>query len=144
MEGFEGVGEHRSTRHGRVWFHPVVLAKVQMTDHRRVPGRVREETFEGLASPVTAATFAGPRDSRSRRIAATNSRGDRSNSGPFARNTASARLALVRFDSPTRIDNSPANPSSGTSRSAMESGIPFTGGRSSARFPIRGAKKLPL
>ena len=26
----------------------------------------------------------------------------------------------------------------------MESGIPFTGGRSSAWFPIRGAKKLPL
>ena len=46
------VREHRSTRHSRVRFHPIVLAKVQMADHRRVPRSVREPAFDELPEPA--------------------------------------------------------------------------------------------
>src|SRR5207249_3010806 len=101
-------------------------------------------TFEGVARPVTARTRAGPRDSLTRRTAATNSRGDRSNWGPLARNTISAFAARDRSFSAVTIATSPTGGSSGNSRSAIDRGVPFDGGRSSACPASRGPKKLPL
>src|SRR2546427_400646 len=130
-----------ATAESDVWNRPRALSRIiRLESTTSMPAYTRMDRFEGLASPVTAAIFAGPRDSRKRSIAATNSRGDRWNSGPFARNTASVSLALGRSSSPATIPNSPAAPSSGISRSAMERGIPLDGGRSSGWFPMRGSK----
>src|SRR3989442_1552430 len=108
-----------------------------------IPAYTRTERLEGVARPVTATTFAGPSVSRTLRIMATNSRGDRSNSGPFARKTASPDFTDGRSDSPVTIAKSSATTACGISRPSRESGVPFVAGRSSGWAAGRGAKKLP-
>src|SRR5439155_244439 len=73
-----------------------------------IPAYTSTERFDGVARPVTARTFAGPRISRTRRTAATNSRGDRSNSGPFDKKSPPTDLAAARSDSPAVTAQSPA------------------------------------
>src|SRR6266571_3920050 len=100
--------------------------------------------IDDVASPVTARTFPGPSSSRTRCTAATKSRGERSNSGPLARKAASAAFAAPTSESLATIARSPTGPEGGMSRSAIDAGTPFVGGRSSGWPEDWGANRLPL
>ena len=128
-----------------VWKSPRTPSKtIRLESRRSIPAYARSAAFDGVARPVTPRTFEGPKASRIRRTAATNPRGDRSYSGPFAKKMTAAGLAASRSVSLVTIAKSPARGSCGTSMSARERGKPFDGGRSSANFTGREAKKLPL
>src|SRR6266581_148559 len=128
-----------------VWKNPRALSSpMRLESTTSTPAYTRTAKFEGLASPVTARTFPGPSTSRTLCTAATKSRGERSNSGPLARKTASAAFAAPTSESPPTIARSPTGPAGGMSRSAIDAGTPFEGGRSSVWPADWGANRLPL
>src|SRR2546427_1476822 len=129
-----------ATAPSAVWNRSRVLSStMRLESTTSIPAYTRMDRLEGVARPVTATTFDVPSVSRTLRIMATNSRGDRSNSGPFARKTASAVFADGTSDSPVTIAKSPATISCGISRPSRENGVLFVGGRSSGWAAGRGA-----